>query len=416
MTDSQLHQVDLVIAGGGMAGVTLALALQKNCGLHVAIVEAQFFKQDETHPGFDARSLALAAHSCRVLKHIGLEDIEQLGSPIEHIHVSDRGYLGQCQLHATDYQLSSLGTVVELHTLGRHLHQLLESCSEGKTSWFCPDTITGVTQHQDSIELALKSGCRVSAKLLVVAEGGHSATRKLLNISDSQRPYEQVALIANVETSHAHKHWAYERFTESGPLALLPLPGESGETQSHRCSLVWTIPPDQQEKLMTMCESDFLANLQEAFGYRLGRFTKAGERFCYPLSLITADQHITHRAVVAGNASQSLHPIAGQGFNIGLRDVETLVGLIKQAQQQGKDIGEFAVLNAYQKSRKEDQAKVVCLTDGLVRLFSNHHLPLVIGRNLGLSLMNILPAAKSQLANQAMGMNGQLEGSEHAIF
>ena len=278
MTDTQHHQVDLVIAGGGMAGVTLALALSQCTDLNIAIVEAHQYEENSPHPGFDARSLALAAHSCDVLKGIGLSDIEHLGNPIRHIHVSDQGHLGQCRLHAKDYQLGSLGTVVELHVLGKRLHQLLNQVATNRVSWYCPDRVTQLEQDTDHIDLLLSSGTRLRATLLVVAEGGQSATRKMLKIQDSSTPYPQVALIANVLTSKPHENWAFERFTDSGPLALLPLPDEHCEVgksqRGNRCSLVWTIPPERQSALMAMPEPEFLTELQQAFGYRLGRFVK----------------------------------------------------------------------------------------------------------------------------------------------
>lgn len=416
MTEHHEHNVDLVIAGGGTAGISLALALKVKTSLNIAIVEANAFKDDSPHPGFDARSLALASHSCDVFKNIGVTDIEELGCGIHHIHVSDKGHLGQCRLHAKDYQLESLGTVVELHDLGKRLHQLLGQGDEEALTWYCPDSISEVRQQEKQVDVTLASGTKLTAKLLVVAEGGQSPTRKLVNIEDRQQPYSQVALIANVLTSGPHENWAFERFTQSGPLALLPLPENGQAENSHRCSLVWTIPPEQQTKMLEMPQAQFLSVLQNAFGYRLGRFTKVGERFCYPLTLIQASQHISHRALVMGNASQSLHPIAGQGLNIGIRDVETLMSLLMQAEESEQDIGEYALLNQYQIIRQQDQQKVVQMTDGLVRVFSNQYLPLVIGRNLGLSVMNLSAPLKASLAKQAMGHNAPLKGSDNAIL
>lgn len=412
MSNTKQQHFDLAIAGGGSNGCALALALSRSSGLKIAIVEAQPFLTADTaqqlHPGFDARVVALAKHSYDLLQGFGVDELDKIATSIKHIHVSDRGHIGQCQLHHQDYNLPALGYVVELQRLGEALQNQLSAADNSHISWFCPEQIQALQQHQDAIDITLTSGAQLSAKLLVVAEGGNSPTRELLNINTEISPYAQIALIANVMTNKPHNNWAFERFTEHGPLALLPLSG-TDETQQvgdvARCSLVWTIEPDQQQALMDASDADFLAQLQSAFGYRLGKFNRVGERFCYPLQLVRASTSVTHRAAVIGNAAQSLHPIAGQGLNLGLRDVEALCQCILEAVQSGDDIGQYSVLRAYEQSRKSDQNLTIGMTDGLVRIFSNNYLPLVTGRNLGLLAMNQLPQLKTQLARQAMGLN-----------
>jgi 2-octaprenyl-6-methoxyphenol hydroxylase len=404
-----VQHFDLIIAGGGSIGASLALALSQVAGLKIAIVEAQALPDSadpaHSHPGFDAKVVALAKHSADLLQKFGLNELAHIGTAIKHIHVSDRGHIGQCQLHSSDYQLPALGYVVQLQQLGQALHSALGRRYSDTLRWFSPDQVTSVTQHQDSIELALASGEALRAKLLVIAEGGNSATRGLLNIATDIRPYQQSALIANVITDKAHQHWAYERFTEQGPLAVLPLAGSWTGSASGSCSsIVWTMTAARQQAMMAVSDEEFLTQLQGEFGYRLGNFISVGQRHAYPLQLVKSSSSISHRAVVIGNAAQSLHPIAGQGLNLGLRDVEALSHCIQNALAKGADIGEYALLRTYQKLRADDQRNTIGLTDGLVKVFSNNYGSLVAGRNLGLVAMNMLSPLKARLARQAMGL------------
>jgi len=300
-------------------------------------------------------------------------------------------------MHHHEYQAEALGYVVELQDMGRVLHQALDT---SQLEWFCPNSLKSIEQYQDRVELKLENGVVLNTKLLVAADGGQSLTRQLLNIQQQIEDYQQVALIANIGLDKPHENWAFERFTDSGPLALLPMSDWQGMARS---SLVWTLKPEEVESYKTKSESELLQALQQAFGYRLGRFIHCGERFSYPLKLMRLQQQIHHRTVLIGNASHSIHPIAGQGFNLGLRDVEVLAQLLQQAFNQGRDIGDYTLLHHYQKLRQQDQDTVIGITDGLVRLFSNQYGPLVVGRNLGLVAMQTCRSFKSLLARQAMG-------------
>ncbi|MBC3766855.1 2-octaprenyl-6-methoxyphenyl hydroxylase [Neptunicella marina] len=388
-------EFDVVIAGGGTVGLTLALALCQQTELSVAIVEAKIYQADQLHPGFDARSIALAKHTQEVLTGLGL-DIADLGTAIQKIKVTDKGFAGQCWLDAKEQQLDALGFVVDLHPLGEQLHQLLQQQSPQQLHWFCPDSIESLTQYADKVEISLQSGAAISAGLLVVADGAKSTTASLLKADYQSDDYHQSAIIANVEMSQPHRHIAYERFTQKGPLALLPRAGNT-------CSLVWTVARDQQQAMLDMPDAQFLTELQQAFGYDLGLFKAVSQRYAYPLSLTRACEQPLHRAVLIGNASHTLHPIAGQGFNLGLRDVEVLAYLLAQACSNKQDCGEFSLLHRYHQARKPDHQRVIGLTDSLVRIFSNHDFPLVMSRNIGLSLLNAFPSLKSALADQAMG-------------
>lgn len=402
-------ECDLIIAGGGTTGLCLALALSRTTQLRIVVVEAQAFSPYQSHPGFDSRSVALAKRSIDLLAKFGLDQIKQLSNPIQTIQVTDKGRVGQCLLNAEDYDLEAVGRVIELYHLGRCLHQNIANLKHKRLTFLCPDSIQSLQQYQSHIDVTTGEGKLIRGKLLVVAEGAESPTRALLKIEASRAPYHQVAIIANVTTAKAHNNQAFERFTQSGPLAMLPMLAEPNVDAQSRSSLVWTVSPDEQQQLMQQDEHSFLASLQAAFGYRLGKLTDVGERVCYPLQLTQAKLSSCHRAVLVGNANQSLHPIAGQGLNLALRDIESLCDLIIDCSDTQQDIGGFSLTNEYQIQRSNDKQSVVGLTDTLVRVFSNNYWPLVVSRNLGLGLLNMLPDMKSQFARQAMGMKGSDE-------
>ena len=405
--------LDVLIAGGGANGLVLALALSQQTELKIGIVEAKAYQQaaeqqKAQHPAFDARVIALAKASEQILLNLGLSELSANAQPIEQIHVSDRGHLGQCQLNHTDYQLDALGYVVELEKLGQLLQQKLQTLSERQLQWYCPDTIASIEQHQDHNQVALQSGKSLKSKLIVVAEGGQSPTRALLKLDATAHDYEQVGLIANVTLDRDHQNIAYERFTEFGPLALLPMQPKLRQRQ-HQYSLVWAIPPEQQAAFLALSDQAILAKLQAAFGYRAGRFVSISQRHCYPLALVQAQTFVGHRCVLLGNSAQSLHPIAGQGLNLGLRDVQALNLCLQNAEseQQGnhqKDVGSYTVLQRYQQQRQADKDNTIGLTHNLVKLFSNQHVPLVMGRNMGLFALQLMPMLKSQFAQHTTGL------------
>lgn len=407
--------LDVLITGGGANGLTLALALCKYTSLKVGIVELNAYQRQPNHPGFDARVIALANASQQLLQQLGLCDLTAYAQPIEKIHVSDASHLGQCQLAHQDYQLDALGHVVELSLLGQKLKQQLETFSDARLSWFCPDSVSAIEQYQQHHQVTLASGQVLKTKLIAVTEGANSPTRARLNLGCTEQHYAQSAVIANVAIDRPHNSIAYERFTESGPLALLPMQSTLG---AGTFSLVWSLPPEQVDDYLQMDASVFLSELQRAFGYRAGRFVQLSERASYPLSLLQANDDVSHRAVLLGNCAQSLHPIAGQGLNLGLRDVYGLFQCLKAAEQAHQDIGAFAVLNRYQTCREQDKQSTVRLTDGLVKLFSNQYLATVAGRNLGLLAMQLMPFAKTHFAMQATGLTAmnKLMASEYATL
>lgn len=401
-------QFDLVISGGGMTGAMLAYRLltQANARpLRIAIIEQTGDTEQKPTASFDSRSIALSAASVELLHEWGLwRDLTTHACAIKQIEVSDRGHIGKTYLDARDYRRDALGYVIEIEWIGDCLYQKLQPFAQGeqpRLTWLRPDALTGVTQQESLVELTLQSGVVVSTSLLVLAEGGDSPSRALVGIDCSRDDYQQTALIANIglapqratANGAAHQHKAYERFTKDGPMALLPLPQQ-------RFSLVWTTTPERAVELKQLPEHEFLAQLQHEFGYRAGEFISVGNRVVYPLQLKQATQAGAHRVVLAGNSLHSLHPIAGQGFNLALRDLQALSQLV----QQQHDVGSYAVTSRYQTLRLADMQQTVCLTDSLVRLFSNSSKLVAFGRTLGLTLLNQLAPLKTAFAAQTMGL------------
>lgn len=405
---------DILIAGGGLVGASLACALanpdSRPSGLRIGVVEAVPYRADN-QPSFDERTLALAYGSRRIFEGLGVwADIEALGAaPIERIHVSDRGRAGFTRMDCRDEQLPALGYVVATRVLGQALWQRL-SRLDG-VDVLCPRRITDLHIDADSARLNLRdereAETTLSTRLVVAADGGQSSLRRLAGIKTFDSDYGQSAIIANVLSEKPHANQAYERFTESGPLAILPM---CDDTNSHgnRSAIVWTVATKDVERMMAMDDEAFIDGLQSRFGQRLGRFIQAGERQSYPLRLQQAREHVRPRLALIGNAAHTLHPIAGQGFNLGLRDVAALSQVLVDALRDGREPGALNVLKEYASWRRRDHLRVIAFTDSMVRTFSNTFGPLVLARNLGLMAADMLPPVKRLLTRQAMGLTGRL--------
>ncbi|PJG84536.1 2-octaprenyl-6-methoxyphenyl hydroxylase [Conservatibacter flavescens] len=384
---------DVVINGGAMTGSTLALALthltQGKC--RIAIIEKQSPSLHQ-HSGFDSRCIALSDGTCQRLDQIQLPHGQSLWSqmqpiitPIQHIHVSDKGHFGLVEFHAKEFNLPQLGVVVELSAMGNLLLQQIQRCPN--IDYICPDEIQQIERTKQIVHITLKNGRRLTTSLLVGADGANSKIAHTFNMTqDIIRQYGQTAIIANIQPQQAHLGRAFERFTDEGPIALLPM-------ANNLMTLVWCVK--QAEPLLHLSDAAFLSQLQQRFGWRLGKLQQCGPRVAYPLHLTKASHSIQPRVVLIGNAAQTLHPIAGQGFNLGIRDVLNLAKIVSDAFMQQQDWGEYKVLQRYAMKRTADQQSIINLTDGLVSLFSNHLLPMQIGRNLGL-----ITLAQSQLLRQ----------------
>ena len=397
------HQFDITIVGGGMVGISLALLLAQQKRWKVLVLESQPINQGETpqySPSFDARSTALSWSSRCVFEKMGIwQKIHQQAQAISSIHVSDRGHIGMTRLNAEEANVDALGYVVENSWLGSVLMQQL---TEEDISLKGAVKITSIEPKAQSMELAIESDGQqqlINSQLLVVADGGDSACAKMLGIQQHSKAYDHSAIIANISLDQPHNKVAYERFTNQGPMALLPL---KDYKNSHRCALVWTQPSDKADELMASDDSVFLSQLQTDFGHRLGQFKQVGERVSYPLALTTSEEQVRRRLVVVGNAAHSLHPVAGQGFNLSLRDIECLSQCL--ANQPSKtDAGELGPLLNYQHQREKDQRNTLIFTDNLTKLFGLSSSLVALGRNSGLLMMDLIPTLRNQFAHFGMG-------------
>ncbi|WP_222909861.1 2-octaprenyl-6-methoxyphenyl hydroxylase [Pseudomonas sp. DNDY-54] len=384
----------LAIIGGGLVGASLALALQhgaKARGWTIELIEP-FEPGNEYQPSYDARSTALSYGTRLIYERLGVwERIAERAEPITHIHVSDRWRAGSTRLEAKNQHVPALGYVVENAWIGHCLWQALDDKVVVRR---CPAEVERMQPIANGYRLTLIDGQQLDCDLAVLADGGRSGLREQLGIAVKRTPYEQSALIANVTPGRPHGGQAFERFTDDGPMALLPL-------QDNRCALVWTRPDRDAARLATLPEAEFLSELQQAFGYRLGGFQQVGARHLYPLVLIEAEEQVRSGLVVLGNAAHSLHPIAGQGYNLSLRDTEALAAALLSSTERPGGLG---VLQAYHRWQRSDQWLTVGFSDQLTQLFGDSARLSVAGRNLGLLGLDLLPPAKTWFARQAMGL------------
>lgn len=392
---------DVVIIGGAMAGATLALALSaKTQGqMRIAIVEKQAPQQHQ-QSGFDARCIALSDGSCQRLNRIQLPDkqrlwqkIQGIATPIKQIHVSDKGHSGIVEFSAHEFDLEALGAVVELQQMGQCLLQAMQQYPH--LDYLAPQQVEQIEYLPSAVKIRLKNDRTLRAKLLVGADGSRSQVASAASIEQQlQREYWQTAIITNVQVQQPHQYRAFERFTDEGPLALLPMAG-------NLMSLVWCVK--QPQALMSLDENAFLQQLQQRFGWRLGKLQQCGKRFAYPLNLYRAAQHIQPRTALVGNAAQTLHPVAGQGFNLGIRDLMVLADVVADNFAAQQDIGDYALLQRYEEIRQADQQHIIQLTDSLVSVFANNLLPLQLARNLGLMALSQCRLAKQHFAKATLG-------------
>ena len=394
------HDYDILIGGGGVAGNCLALAL-KDTGLNIAIIEASTRDQLHNSPAGD-RALALSAGTVKNLQALNAwKDIEAHATAIKDIHISDKGHFGKARLSAKKQAVEALGYVISARDIESNVASLVE---QAKIKQFCPARVVGIMPGLDSVNVCLKQNgqsINLSAKLLVGADGGQSSVRNLLEIPQQLTEYGQTALVTTVKTSIPHNNVAFERFTESGPLAVLP-------TSNDECSIVWTRTHEQAEDLMSTNEQDFIDQLQNCFGYHLGALTLTAPRRAFPLTLIRAETMLAGRTVIIGNAVHQLHPVAGQGFNLGIRDVMQLAEMLIAQVQKNYDVGETGFLKQYEQLRQKDHDHTIGFTDNVVKIFSTDWLPVAAARSISLAVMDHIPLAKSILSKHAMGLSGRL--------
>lgn len=399
-------QQEVIIVGGGMVGLSLALMLAKS-NIAVKLLEAiQYPNYDDAnlapyHSSFDARNSALSRRSVQIYQELGLWDaLQEHAVPILEVHITEQGSFGKACLQAEQEKVESFGQVIENAWLGRVL--LTQVRAEPLIELIDGVKVTSLTQDADLTYLEAQRGSEVlklQSKLVIAADGRDSFCRKALGIGVDEHDYDQVAIVTTVQTSKPHNHVGFERFSPLGPLALLPLPGE------YRRSVVWPVKKGtEHEWLGEDNDQHFLNALQQTYGDRAGKFQKTGRRFSFPLSQVLAEKQAVGRVVLMGNAAHTIHPVAGQGFNLCMRDAYVLVRYLKEQLAQQADLGDAAMLQDYEKSRLTDQQRVIKFCDSVVRGFSNQNPVLKLLRNTGLIAFDTIPGIKPLVANYAMGL------------
>jgi len=398
MNQPSTDRYDVAIVGGGMVGASLALALA-DTPLRVLLIEA-VAAGNATQPSFDDRTTALGNGARRILQTLGVwEDIESRASPIREIHVSDAGHFGFARLRASEHELAALGYTVGNRHIGTVLWQALTAAH--RIELCSPARVVEVTLGPAAARLRVLDAANVErtveARLVVAADGANSLVKQAAGIASENTSYEQVAVVANVRTDRTAHAVAYERFSRSGPLAVLPL-------FDGAYTAVWTLAPQLAQAMRDCGEEEFCRELQSSFGWRVGRFERVSQRSSYPLALVRAEASTGERVALIGNAAQALHPVAAQGFNLGLRDAAVLAELVAASD----DPGAPQVLARFAAHRASDRDGMIAFTDRLVKLFRTQGATAVAARNLGLLLFDVSPTAKQALSRLSWGFGGSL--------
>lgn len=399
-------QQQVIIVGGGMVGLSLSLMLAK-ANIAVKLLEAvKYPNYDDQnvapyHSSFDARNTALSRRSVQIYQKLGLwEALQQHATPILQVHITEQGSFGKARLVAEQEKVESFGQVIENAWLGRVL--LTQVRQQPLIELIDGVQVTALTQDAEKVHIEAQRGdevLKLESKLLIAADGRDSFCRQAIGVGVDVHDYDQVAIVTTVQTSKPHEHVGFERFSALGPLALLPLPGE------YRRSVVWPVKKGTEDEwLGEENDQHFLDALQKTYGDRAGKFEKTGKRFSYPLSQVLAHKQAVGRVILMGNAAHTIHPVAGQGFNLCLRDADVLLRYLVNQLSTSNDIGNPDNLLAYEQARLSDQQRVIKFCDTVVRGFSNQNPLLKLIRNTGLIAFDVIPGVKPLVANYAMGL------------
>ncbi|WP_407502846.1 FAD-dependent monooxygenase [Acinetobacter baumannii] len=399
-------QQQVIIVGGGMVGLSLSLMLAK-ANIAVKLLEAVKYPNydDQSvapyHSSFDARNTALSRRSVQIYQKLGLWDaLQQHATPILQVHITEQGSFGKARLIAEQEKVESFGQVIENAWLGRVL--LTQVRQQPLIELIDGVQVTALTQDAEKVHIEAQRAdevLKLESKLLIAADGRDSFCRQAIGVGVDVHDYDQVAIVTTVQTSKPHEHVGFERFSALGPLALLPLPGE------YRRSVVWPVKKGTEgEWLGEENDQHFLDALQKTYGDRAGKFEKTGKRFSYPLSQVLAHKQAVGRVILMGNAAHTIHPVAGQGFNLCLRDADVLLRYLVNQLSTSDDIGNPDNLLAYEQARLSDQQRVIKFCDTVVRGFSNQNPLLKLIRNTGLIAFDVIPGVKPLVANYAMGL------------
>jgi 2-polyprenyl-6-methoxyphenol 4-hydroxylase len=408
---------DIAIIGGGMAGASLALLLAQHLpDYRIFLIEKNSLQtaplEQLSLPSFDARSTALSCSTRDILQSINVWNVlAPFAEPILSVHVSERHRAPGMLMRASDIAKPSLGYVIENRQLGQHLLHAIQQ--HPRITCLDNTVIERITFTTDAALLSTKptspsdvtsdsiDDTELTVTLAVIADGSQSRLRQQLGIASDEVPYDQNAIIANIVTEHAHNGVAYERFTDTGPMALLPLTTVNNE---HRSALIWTLPTADANAVVALNDNEFLARVTEKLGGRCGQLLAVGVRHTYPLALLQAREQIRSRIVLLGNAAHSLHPVAGQGFNLIVRDCQALADTLAQAAQQQHDIGVLAVLQQYLQKQQWDQQKTITASDWLPRLFTSRNTAQKVLRTAALLGLDFLPGLRERFTREATGL------------
>lgn len=397
--DNSMKKYDVIIVGGGLVGASLAIPLVKQ-GLRVAVIESA--KKNGHQSPDTRRAIVLSPSSQAILQSVGLwSSIQVYAVSIAEIHVSERGRFGAVRLSAKKEKLPALGYVILAH----HLYSVLQNAfsEHDQLDVYYDTRFKSMSRENSEMHLALETagvGLQMTADLVVAADGGNSTVREQQQFKTSTLEYQQQVIITSVDLNQPHQHIAYERFTPEGPLAMLPI-------NANQSAAVWSVSSENVTALLALSQPEFLNALQRAFGYRLGKFKAASKPVAFPLQLTKVDELYKPGVVIIGNAAHTLHPIAGQGLNLGLRDAAVLVEHLVDHFHRENSVSDEKILAAYSKDRQWDYRRTVLLTHSLVGIFSNSFAPLALARTTGMILMQRIPRLRSLLTKILMGTFGK---------